>query len=47
MSREIIDIIAKYTVDHNYPLMIIASRNQVDYNCGYVCTSKELAEQVK
>lgn len=46
MSREIIDIIAKYTVDHNYPLMIIASRNQVDYNCGYVCTSKELAEQV-
>jgi fructose/tagatose bisphosphate aldolase len=47
MSREIIEILAKHTKDNNYPLMIIASRNQVDYATGYVCTTAELAEQVK
>ena len=47
MSREIIDILARHTKENNYPLMIIASRNQVDYVTGYVCTTAELAEQVK
>ncbi len=47
MSKEIISILAKHTRDNNYPLMIIASRNQVDYVTGYVCTTAELAEQVK
>ena len=47
MSKEIIEILAKYTKEQNYPLMIIASRNQVDYVTGYVCTTSELAEQVK
>lgn len=47
MSREIIEILARHTKDNNYPLMIIASRNQVDYATGYVCTTAELAEQVK
>jgi len=47
MSKEIIEILAKYTKENNYPLMIIASRNQVDYITGYVCTTAELAEQVK
>lgn len=47
MSKEIIDILAKHTKENNYPLMIIASRNQVDYVTGYVCTTSELAEQVK
>lgn len=47
MSKEIIEILAKYTKEQNYPLMIIASRNQVDYVTGYVCTTAELAEQVK
>lgn len=47
MSREIIEILAKHTKNNNYPLMIIASRNQVDYATGYVCTTAELAEQVK
>jgi fructose/tagatose bisphosphate aldolase len=46
MSKEIIEILAKYTKENNYPLMIIASRNQVDYVTGYVCTTAELAEQV-
>ena len=47
MSKEIINILAKHTKENNYPLMLIASRNQVDYVTGYVCTTAELAEQVK
>jgi len=47
MSREIVEILAKHTVENNYPLMIIASRNQVDYITGYVCTTAELSEQIK
>lgn len=46
MSKEIITILAKHTKENNYPLMIIASRNQVDYVTGYVCTTAELAEQI-
>jgi fructose/tagatose bisphosphate aldolase len=47
MSKEIVEILANHTKENNYPLMIIASRNQVDYVTGYVCTSAELAEQIK
>jgi len=47
MSKEIIEILARHTKENNYPLMIIASRNQVDYVTGYVCTAAELAEQIK
>jgi D-tagatose-1,6-bisphosphate aldolase subunit GatZ/KbaZ len=47
MSREIIRILADYTKEKYYPLMIIASRNQIDFDSGYVCTTKELAEQLK
>ena len=47
MSKLIVDILCKHSVDNNYPLMIIASRNQVDYDSGYVCTTEELAKQVK
>lgn len=47
MSKEIIDILARHTKDNNYPLMLIASRNQVDYVTGYVCTTAELAEQIQ
>ena len=47
MSRDITKILARYTKEHTYPLMIIASRNQVDYNSGYVCTSKELVDLVE
>ena len=47
MSKEITEILVKHSKDKKYPLMIIASRNQVDYITGYVCTTAELAEQVK
>lgn len=45
MSPEIIDAIGSYSQKRQYPLMIIASRNQVDHNSGYVMTTKQLAEQ--
>ena len=47
MSKEIIDIIGEYTISKQSPLMIIASRNQVDESSGYVMTTSELSNQVK
>lgn len=44
MSLDIIDILGRYTRDNNYPLMLIASRNQVDFDTGYVCNTDKLAE---
>lgn len=44
MSREIIECINEYG-DHNN-LMVVASRNQVDYKNGYVCTSRELTDLI-
>ena len=42
MSREVITAICNYTHDTKRPLMIIASRNQVDAESGYVMTTPEL-----
>ena len=47
MSPEIVNAIGTYATEREYPLMIIASRNQVDANSGYVMTTAKLAEQVK
>ena len=47
MSKDIVDIIGNYANKSKYPLMLIASRNQVDSNSGYVCTTKELMDQVQ
>jgi len=41
MSHEIIELINEY--GETTPLMIVASRNQVDYDSGYVCKTSELA----
>jgi len=46
MSKLIVDILATYARDQQRPTMIIASRNQIDADSGYVMTTKELAEQV-
>jgi len=46
MSVRINDILARYARDRQKPLMIIASRNQVDADSGYVMTTKQLAEQI-
>mgnify|MGYP003343926735 FL=1 len=47
MSKEIIDIMCEWSRDEDYPLMIIASRNQVDVSDGYVCNTNELVNRVK
>jgi hypothetical protein len=47
MSQDIIKILGSYTTQNNYPLMVIASRNQVDYNSGYVCNTNTLVESLK
>jgi fructose/tagatose bisphosphate aldolase len=44
MSREVITAICNYTHDTKRPLMIIASRNQVDAESGYVMTTPELRQ---
>lgn len=45
MSAEIIEAIVSYK--HKDKLMVVASRNQVDYTGGYVCTPYELALKIK
>jgi len=47
MSNEIVELLLEYSHANNYPLMIIASRNQVDYNSGYVSTTAQLVKQIK
>jgi hypothetical protein len=44
MSMEIIDLLSKYS--HHYPLMVVASLNQVDTFNGYVCNQKTLRDRV-
>jgi fructose/tagatose bisphosphate aldolase len=44
MSREVITAICNYTHDTKRPLMMIASRNQVDAESGYVMTTPELRQ---
>lgn len=45
MSKEIIDILAEYS--YKEPLMVIASRNQVDYTGGYVCDQNYLGATLR
>lgn len=44
MGYLINDVLARYASSRR-PLMVIASRNQVDHSSGYVMTLRELAEQ--
>ena len=47
MSSEVVEICLEYSKLHNFPIMIIASRNQVDVNNGYSFTTKKLVEVIK
>lgn len=47
MSHEIVDSLIEYSTIYNYPLMIIASRNQADYSSGYVCDTETLSNKLK
>lgn len=44
MSLEIIEAIYHYSHDYRTPLMLIASKNQIDYASGYVCRTSEFAK---
>ena len=47
MSTEIVEILCNYSHNNKTRLMIIASRNQVDADSGYVMTTPQLREQLK
>jgi fructose/tagatose bisphosphate aldolase len=44
MSREVISAICNFSHERQYPLMIIASRNQIDAESGYVMTTPQLRQ---
>ena len=44
LSTETVRAIFQLSSQHNIPLMLIASRNQIDYNHGYVCKTKEFSQ---
>lgn len=46
MSKEIVELCLNYSHLYDYPLMIIASRNQSDYDSGYAMNTKELSKLV-
>jgi hypothetical protein len=47
MSPEIVDLCLEYSAINNYPIMLIASRNQADVDSGYAFTTHSLAEQIR
>jgi tagatose-1,6-bisphosphate aldolase non-catalytic subunit AgaZ/GatZ len=47
ISAEIVELCLEYSANHNYPIMIIASRNQVDHDNGYSMTTMELSKLTK
>lgn len=44
MSLEIVEILLEISKEQNYNFMMICSRNQVDYNDGYVLKTNELSK---
>ena len=46
MSGTIIDAIVSYSADKSRPLMLIASRNQIDRDSGYVMTTEQFAQRI-
>jgi hypothetical protein len=46
MSGTIIDAIVSYSAEKSRPLMLIASRNQIDRDSGYVMTTEQFARRV-
>ena len=47
MSSEIINLILEYAHITETPIMIIASRNQVDHDLGYVSNTRNLVAKIK
>jgi tagatose-1,6-bisphosphate aldolase non-catalytic subunit AgaZ/GatZ len=46
MSPEVVDACLAYSNYYQFPLMVIASRNQVDYDNGYSFKTKELVNHI-
>jgi len=47
MSQEAIEAVFSCSSAYSHPLMLIASRNQIDWDCGYVLTTKEYGEYIR
>jgi fructose/tagatose bisphosphate aldolase len=47
ISPYVVDICLEYSKVYNFPIMIIASRNQVDVNSGYSFTTEKLVDFIK
>lgn len=46
MSADLVDVCLSYSKIHNHPIMIIASRNQVDADSGYAFTTRDLVAHI-
>ena len=44
MSKDIVNLCLEYSKIHDYPIMLIASRNQVDFDSGYAFTTESFVE---
>lgn len=47
VSKELIDILHNYSIENNRFIMLIGSRNQIDFDSGYVTTTNKLIEKIK
>lgn len=47
MSKDIVDLCLEWSSKFNYPIMIIASRNQADHDSGYAFSTGELAQYIR
>lgn len=47
MSLELVDIICDFSIEKSQPLMIVASRNQIDYENSYVTSTNILSQKIK
>lgn len=47
MSPDIVDLCLEYSKIYDFPIMIIASRNQVDVDGGYVFKTRDLIRHIK
>jgi hypothetical protein len=47
MSKEVISLLNEYSLLNDYPIMIICSRNQIDFESSYVTSTNTISSLVK
>lgn len=47
LSPQIIEGVFQYSAEMKEPLALIASKNQIDYDSGYVCLTSEFMERIR